>query len=249
MRSIIHAGGESTRLKEIYDGPKALAPIDGMPLLWYHLQPLLKSKMIDEFVFTLRHHHDRVQSYAESLGINAKFVVEKSKLGRAGSIRQGIEEGKIDVNEAYLMSHPDDLIPIDVKALLDYSQEALRKGKAAVMVMSRYHVNPFGIGVAESKGSMLELRHFKEKPEMPLIDNHYANTGMILLLPEAMKEFKKSPLDRMTHPEFEIMPRLVAANKVAVFLVDRWLPINYSSEYKDALAMGKENILEYLKSG
>lgn len=247
MKSIIHAGGESTRLKEIYDGPKALAPIEDMPLLWYHLQPLLKSKMIDEFVFTLRHQHEKVQSYVDTMGINAKFVVERSRLGRAGCIRQGIDEGKIDVDETYLMSHPDDLIPIDVKALFDYSQEAQCKGKAAVMVMARFHVNPFGIGVAESKGGLLELRQFKEKPEMPLIDNHYANTGMILFLPEAMKEFRHTPLDRMTHPEFEIMPRLVAANKVAVFPVDRWLPVNYSSEYKDAAAMGKKKILDYLR--
>jgi NDP-sugar pyrophosphorylase family protein len=247
MKSIIHAGGESTRLREIFEGPKALAPLEDRTLLWFHLQPLLKSNMIDEYVFTLRHQHEKVQAYVEGLKINSKFIVERSKLGRAGSIRQGIEEGLIDVDESYLMSNPDDFIPIDIGELSDYSDDAQRMGKSVIMVMARYHINPFGIGMASDNNGVLELKHFKEKPELPLIDNHFANTGMILFMPEVMKEFRSAPLDRLTHPEHEIMPRLVKSNKVAVFLVDRWIPVNYSSEYKEVIYMGKKKLLEFLE--
>ena len=41
--SIILGGGKGTRLREAYQGPKALAPVDDQPLLWYHINPLLNS--------------------------------------------------------------------------------------------------------------------------------------------------------------------------------------------------------------
>ena len=250
IKSIIHAGGESTRLKEFFNGPKALAPIGEHTLLWFHMQPLIKSRIISEYIFTLRHQHEVVQAYIENLEdsfkISTSSIVEPSPLGRAGVIKLGIDKGIIDFETPYLMSHPDDFIPIDINELVDYSEVVEKKGKTIIMVMSKSAVNPFGIGVAEDLGGVFELKHFKEKPELPFVKNHFANTGMMLFLPEVMKEFKDLPLDKLTHPEHEIIPRLTKENKVAVFLVDRWLSINYSSDYKDVLKMGPEKIMEFL---
>jgi len=252
IKSIIHAGGESTRLKELFNGPKALAPIGGHTLLWFHLQPLLKSKIISKYIFTLRHQHELVQKYIESLEkefkISASSIIEPLPLGRAGVVKLGINNRIIDLESSYLMSHPDDLIPINIKELKDYSEEVERRGKTMIMVMARYAANPFGIGVAEEVGSCYELKHFKEKPELPLIDNHFANTGMMLFLPDAMKEFKNIPLDKLTHPEQRIVPKLAKQKKVAVFLVDRWISVNYSSDYKDVVRMGPEKLLEFLNA-
>jgi len=251
IKSIIHAGGESTRLREFFNGPKALAPIEDYPLLWFHLQPLLKSKMISEYVFTLRHQHELVQNYIEKLknkfNILTSSIVEPKPLGRAGVIRFGIEDGIIEIDDTYLMSNPDDLVPIDVKKLVEYASDAQRKGKCLIMVMAEHIMNPFGIGVTREVNDIIELKHFKEKPELPLIENHFANTGMMLFLPEAMKEFKNISLEKLSHPEHEIVPRLVKQNKVAVFLVDRWISVNYSSDYKNVLKMGADKLLEFLK--
>ncbi len=251
IKSIIHAGGESTRLREIFNGPKPLAPIEDYPLLWFHLQPLLKSKIISEYIFTLRHKSKLVQEYIEKLknkfNISTSFIIEPRPLGRAGVIKLGIENGIIDVEASYLMSHPDDLIPINIKELYDYAFDVERKGKSLIMVMAKHAPNPFGIGITRKIGDVIELKYFKEKPELPLIDNHYTNTGMMLFLPEAMKEFKNVSLDKFTHPEHEIVPRLVRQNKVAVFLVDRWISVNYASDYKNVLNLGKNKLLEFLK--
>lgn len=252
IKSIIHAGGESTRIRDMFNGPKALAPVGEYPLLWFHMQQLIKSKVISEYIFTLRHQHDLVRKYLEEMkskfNISISYIIEPTPLGRAGVVRLGIEEGKISVEETYLMSHPDDLIPINMKRLLDYANDAKRKKKAVIMVMARYTVNPFGVGMAKREGEILELKQFKEKPELSLIEDHYANTGMILFLPEAMEEFKKVPLDRPTHPEHEIIPKLAKEGKVAVFLVDRWISVNYTSDYKNVLQMGKDKLLEFLNA-
>lgn len=250
IKSIIHAGGESTRLKEVFNGPKTLIPIEDKTLLWFHLQPLLKSKIISEYIFTLRCQHEEVQKHIEELknnfNISTSSIIEPRPLGRAGVIRIGIESGIIDVGSPYLMSHPDDFIPIDLKRLVDYASDAERKGKSMIMVMAKYTVNPFGVGIAKKSGDILELKYFKEKPELPLTQDHFANTGMMLFLPEAMREFKKAPLDRLTHPEHEIIPRLAKQGKVAVFLVDRWISINYASDYENVLKMGADKLLEFL---
>jgi NDP-sugar pyrophosphorylase family protein len=250
IKSIIHAGGESTRLREIFNGPKALVPIGDKTLLWFHLQPLLKSKIIMEYVFTLRHQHELVQDHIDKLkkefSISSSSIVEPRPLGRAGVIRLGIENGMIDTECSYLMSHPDDFVPINVKELVDYASDAEKRGKSMVMVMAKYITNPFGVGIVKKEGNIIELKHFQEKPELPLIENHYANTGMILFLPEAMREFKSVPLDKLTHPEHEIVPRLAKQNKVAVFLVDRWISVNYVSDYENVSRMGKDKLLKFL---
>jgi len=214
------------------------------------MQQLIKSKVITEYIFTLRHQHELVRKYTDEIknkfNIPISYIVEPKPLGRAGVIRLGIEEGKINVEDTYLMSHPDDFIPINMKRLLDYAKDIEKKKKAMIMVMARYTVNPFGIGIAKIEGGILELKHFKEKPELPLIENHYANTGMMLFLPEAMEEFKKVSLDKPTNPEHEIVPKLAKEGKVAVFLIDRWISVNYVSDYNNVLQMGKEKILEFL---
>jgi NDP-sugar pyrophosphorylase family protein len=250
INSIIHAGGESTRLREFFNGPKVLAPIDDKPLLWFHLQQLIKSKLVSEYILTLRHQHEAVQDYIEKLKNEIKIpccsIIEPKPLGRAGVVRYGIERGVIDIEVPHLMSHPDDFIPVDLRKLTDYASDVERKGKSIVMVMAKYTVNPFGVGIAKKTGKIIELEYFKEKPELPLINNHFANTGMMLFLPDSMKEFKKVPLDKPTHPEYEIVPRLAKQKKVAVFLVDRWISVNYASDYKNVLEMGSKRILEFL---
>lgn len=250
INSIIHAGGESTRLREFFSGPKVLAPVEDKPLLWFHLQQLLKSKLISRYIFTLRHQHERVQEYIDKIKDEIKIsccsIVEPRPLGRAGVIRHGIENGIIDVETPYLMSHPDDFIPVNLKELMEYASYAEGKGKSMIMVMARHTVNPFGIGIARKTGGLLELDYFKEKPELPLIEDHFANTGMILFLPDAMKEFKNVPMDRPTHPEHEIVPKLAKNKKVAVFLIDRWISVNYAADYKNVLEMGKDKLLKFL---
>jgi NDP-sugar pyrophosphorylase family protein len=251
LKSIIHAGGESTRLKEVFDGPKALAPVDKHTLLWFHLQPLLRSGLIKEYVFTLRHHCEAVQNYLKALkwefrDVSIRWITEPKPLGRAGSVKLAIEKGIVHTDEAYIMSNPDDLVPINIGHLAEYASDSERRGKSVIMVMARNARNPFGIGTAKKTGRLLELEQFQEKPELPLIEKHFANTGMMLFLPDAMEEFRKVASDKPSHPEDEIIPRLVKQNKVAVFAVDRWIPVNYAADLRSVSNMDSKELLRFL---
>lgn len=250
INSVIHAGGKGTRLRESYHGPKALAPIGNHPLLWYHMQPLLASKLVSNYLFTLRNEAELVKDYLNQYAVektlDVSYIVEPRPLGRAGSIRYAIENNQLDIDKPCLMSHPDDLIPINILDLVEYADGATQRGKSLILVMARKTVNPFGIGITTKKMEIIELTGFLEKPELPLIPNYYANTGMALYMPEALKKFTNVPRDRKTHPEDQIIPELVKEGKVAVYLVDRWLSVNYESDYEKAQKMGKQGLLQYL---
>lgn len=142
--------------------------------------------------------------------------------------------------------NPDDLVPVNVKQLVAYASDVEKCGRSVVMVMAGNATTPFGIGVCKKAGKIVGLREFREKPELALTKNHFANTGMILFLPDAMKEFKKVPRDRPSNPESEMMPRLVKRNKVAVFIVERWISIIYAADYKNVLNMGSEKLERFL---
>lgn len=249
IKAIIHAGGESTRLREVYTGPKPLAPA-GMPprsLLWLHLQPLIKSGLISEYFFTLRYKSGMVKKHIDKLakefGIATSSIVEPRPLGRAGVVRYAIEKGLIDVNETYLMSHPDDLIPIDVKKLIEFKSKAEGSGKTLILVMTRYAMTPFGIGKINKK---FEVEAFEEKPDLPLPPSHVANSGMALYMPKAMKEFLKVPKGKVVHPEDYIIPNLIKEKKVAAFVVPRWISVNYKSDYLRIKYKKLEDIIEFL---
>lgn len=251
LKAIIHVGGASTRLRDVFDGPKCLAPIGNYPILWYHLQPWIKSGLIDEYIFTVRYKHELVKQYIERLakkfGINTTILFEPEPMGRAGVTRYGIEQGLIDTKTPYMMSYPDDFIPIDVNNFVDYSFKANRRGKSLIAVVAKNYINPFGVGKATRFGDIYELETFLEKPELPLIDNHYAAVGMMIFMPEAMEEFRIIPKGEILNPEHVIHPKLARENKVAIYPVERWLSVNSGSEYKKIIEMGHEKLLEYLK--
>lgn len=249
IKAIIHAGGESTRIREVYSGPKAIAPA-GIPprsLLWLHLQPLIKSGVISEYFFTLRYKSGVVQKHidklAEEFGIKTSSVVEPRPLGRAGVVRYAIEKGLLDVNETHLMSHPDDLIPIDVKKLIEFKSEAERSGKILVLIMTKYAMTPFGIGKINEE---FEVEGFEEKPELPLPPRRVANSGMALYMPEAMKEFLKVPKGKLVHPEDSVIPKLIKEKKVAAFVIPRWISVNYKSDYLRIRDKKLEDIIDFL---
>ena len=75
------------------------------------------------------------------------YLIEPSPLGRAGSIRYAIETNKLDTDKPCLMSHPDDIIPIDINSLLEYAEESYKQDKSLILVMTRKTTNPFGIGI------------------------------------------------------------------------------------------------------
>jgi NDP-sugar pyrophosphorylase family protein len=252
MISIIHAGGESSRMQSIFKGPKALLPIGNpsKPLLWYHLQPLINSGLIEEYIFTLREKSNLLSKYirriAEEFGIKVKMIVEPKPLGRAGAVKYGILNGIISLDkEYYLMSHPDDLIPINVRQLLEFQKEKIKSGVLATLVMAKYAVSQFGIGIANEN---LILEKMEEKPELPLPEKCFASTGMCLYTKKAMEKFLEIDNNIFCHPETTVLPKLIEERKIAIFTVPRWFSLNFKDDYLRIKDMKQEELLNFLNA-
>ena len=69
---------------------------------------------------------------------------------------------------------------------------------------------------------------------------------MMLFLPSAMEQFRNVPSDKPSNPEDEIIPRLVKQNKVTVFAVERWIPINYAADLRSVSNMDSKELLRFL---
>jgi D-glycero-alpha-D-manno-heptose 1-phosphate guanylyltransferase len=86
--AIILCGGLGTRLKSVLiDTPKCLAPINGIPFLYFLFKQL---KDWDEIILSVGYLSEQVQDYAESIAhefdFKIKFAYENEPLGTGGGI-------------------------------------------------------------------------------------------------------------------------------------------------------------------
>ncbi len=89
MIALILAGGMGKRLKPITDNiPKALVPINGIPIILWQIK-YFKKFGVDEFVICTGYKGDKIEEYVESenLGIKVHYSHEKEPLGTGGAIK------------------------------------------------------------------------------------------------------------------------------------------------------------------
>jgi len=92
--AIILAGGKGTRLMETVPGlPKALAPINGTPFLYFVLQYFI-SAGIEKFIFAIGHQHEPIEQFLvrNFPALTKRIIVEKEPLGTGGAIRNAIDQ-------------------------------------------------------------------------------------------------------------------------------------------------------------
>jgi D-glycero-alpha-D-manno-heptose 1-phosphate guanylyltransferase len=91
--ALILSGGMGTRLKDtVPDLPKVMAPIDGIPFIYFLIKNLQK-KGITHFIFLLGYKHEIISNYLDTYfpDINKTYVIEETPLGTGGAILQGLQ--------------------------------------------------------------------------------------------------------------------------------------------------------------
>jgi NDP-sugar pyrophosphorylase family protein len=228
---IIHAGGAGTRLQSIAkDLPKALVPVNGKPLILYAMEPFLKQGY-KKFVMTASYKAEMLHEFFKTQNLDVKFIQEKELSGRAGAIRLGIEQGVLDPNKLTIITHCDDIIPIDIKQLMVNHEKS---GCTATFVLSKSFVNPFG--VAEVAGN--KITGFMEKASFSVAASQGINTGMSVF--KNLKLFEKAVIP--SQPEYAIYPELAKQGQINAFFVEKWYPVNTKEEharFSDDLKSGK----------
>ena len=89
-QAVVLCGGFGTRLQTVYrDGPKALVPIAGRPLLSYALE-WLRSEGIGRVVLCVGYKHEQIEELFAEGGSDPeiRYSVEQEPLGTAGAVKQ-----------------------------------------------------------------------------------------------------------------------------------------------------------------
>lgn len=205
MDAIILAGGLGKRLRPLTDSvPKCMVPINGKPMLQYHIDALKKFK-IGKIVIACGYKWEAIKKHYSS---SLVYVIEDEPLGTSGAIKNALE--KIDGHEFFVIN-ADDITNVDFNKLAKVSSNTTVVG---------FLKSPFGV-VDISDG---KIKRFREKPILP----HYVNIG-IHLLNKDVKFLEKGSLEFEVLPKLAAKNQLKAYKHAGY-----WVTINTMKDLEEA---------------
>ncbi len=182
MEIIILVGGFGKRLQPLTkDIPKCMVPVNGRPMLDYHLKWLSHYK-IGNIVIACGYKWEEIKKHYGS-----KFVysVEEEPLGTGGAIRLALD--KIDGNEFFVLN-ADDITDVNLNEFAECGSNAI--------ALARFHSN---FGIVETSDN--KVVSFKEKPLLP----YWASTGLYLLNKDIKSHLPdKGSVEKETFPNIEL---------------------------------------------
>ena len=199
MKLLVLAGGYGTRLRSVVNKlPKALAPINGIPFLYYQIKNW-KKQGIKDFVFLLHFEADMIIDFLDSqkntLLNNCKvtYIIEPYALGTGGAIHYCINQ--ISLNDDFLVTNADTWLGSGLKKII-------KKKSPAILIVEVEDSQRYGtVHLVEDKVVRFEEKSNKKSKGL-------INAGLSLLNPKLFDSVQKYPFSLET----EIYPNLVEAN-------------------------------------
>ena len=135
MKAMILAAGMGTRLKPLTDTmPKALVPVDGIPMI-ERLINLLRSKGFDSIVVNVHHFHDMLREFLSGVTFDGKIAIsdESDCLLDTGGGLVHAAPLLFDDQEFVLVHNVDILSNADITGLIDFH---IKSGADATLLVS-----------------------------------------------------------------------------------------------------------------
>ncbi|WP_455368479.1 sugar phosphate nucleotidyltransferase [[Eubacterium] cellulosolvens] len=252
MYGIISAGGEGVRLRpRTLELPKPMIEIGStkQPIMYWSLLPMILGG-ISNFIIGVRYGANKiVKAFGTGEKLSKKFdreiiidyIEEHKPLGRAGFIKQGIEQDKIKTNKPAIIFNASDIIRLNLRKLL--SHYLWLKTSYDIDVVQIYTSGfrvQYGIGKIDPSTS--RVIEFEEKP----IRYGFASTACYIIH-ECLNDFKtisKIP----SNPEDELIHKWIKEKKIGGYIIPHESLISIKFE-KDLVAMSDADIDQYVKKG
>ena len=123
---IVQAGGKGTRLEYLTNNkPKALVPVDNLPMLFY----LFRKYPNKRFIIIADYKKNVMREYLEAFADVKYQVVNASGTGTCSGIKQAIE--LIPKHKSFMLIWSDLILPNDFALPKDYSDSEIGEGKTA----------------------------------------------------------------------------------------------------------------------
>lgn len=227
MKAVILAGGFGTRLKRvIYDRPKAMAPIAGIPFLEHQIR-LLKEQGLKDIILCVSYMANKIKSYfgdGSKIGVNITYSEEEIPFGTAGAIKKAEKYLK---GETFLVLNGDSYSQINLKEFLDFHKS--RKSSATIALKEVDDPGPHG-GALFKEDKVIS---FVEKKE----EKNFGNSGVYLFEPKILEYIEK---EKNIMLEKEILPQLAKEGALYGYVyegyfIDIGLPETYHQFKEDVL--------------
>jgi len=239
------AGGKGTRLRPLTCSlPKPMVPILNKPVMEYTIN-LLKKHGIREIAVTVAYLPMVLIDYfgtGEKWGVNLSYYVEDEPLGTGGCVRNAEEF----IDETFIVISGDALTDLDIKKAVEYHK--YKTSKITIVLKKEDSPIEYGVVITNEEG---KITRFLEKPSWGEVFSNTVNTGIYIIEPEVISDYKKGDIFDFSK---DLFPKLLAA-KVSMYgfvTDDYWCDIGDLNSYKQThfdILDGKVNVeLENLES-
>ncbi len=247
---IVNAGGRGVRLRPYtLTQPKPLIKVglNPKPLMYWAMLPTLLSGA-SNFVITVRYGKEAIEEeFGRGEGLSKEFnriirieyVEEPQPLGRAGSIKLGLEEGKIDASKPAIILNASDILAINFLDLIKHHiLQRITYGFEVTQVYASGYRIQYGVGkIHPTTGQVLE---FIEKPERL----EPTNTACYCLQ-ERLNDFKyikKLP----SNPEDELIHEWIKKGILGAYIIpyEKVISIKFEADLENANKIDLEKFIK-----
>ena len=154
--AIILAGGFGTRLSNVIDVPKPMAPINNIPFLQILMDDLIV-KGITTFYLAVGHQHEIIVNYFGSayMGCKVNYAIEEKPLGTGGAIKRAL---KLVKSENVLVTNGDTFFDVDLDEMEE--QHLLKKADVTIALKPMQDFDRYGEVICNDA---LRITNFSEK--------------------------------------------------------------------------------------
>ena len=201
MKAIILAGGYGTRLKKVvFDRPKSMAPIAGIPFLEHQIR-LLKEQNITEIILCVSYMADKIKSYfsdGKRIGVSITYSEEEVPLGTAGAIKKAEKF----LRETFLVLNGDSYSQLSIADFLAFHQS--KQSLCSVSLTEAKRALHYG-GVILKEDKIIEFLE-KQVDDLSLV-----NSGVYICEPAILEYIQKNQNISL---EKNIFPQLAQEGKL-----------------------------------
>ncbi|HLD43991.1 MAG TPA: nucleotidyltransferase family protein, partial [bacterium] len=191
MNALILAAGFGTRMRPFTNThPKALVPVNGIPLILYSLA-FLKKHGIKNIVINLHHHGRVIKKYlgnGKKIGMTIRYSNEPHILGTGGGIKKALRY----LDETTLVINGDILMDFSLTSFL--AQHNKKSPLATLLLFQHKNARDFGL-IHHNQQSVTSILG---SPAPHTKDHSAMFTGIYLITKSLLKkELDKHPANKL----------------------------------------------------
>lgn len=204
MKAVVLAAGKGTRLRPLTDDlPKVMIPINGKPVLEYHIIQLAKAGVSDFFI-NLHYLPEKIKEYfgdGNKWDVKITYSRERTLLGTGGAVYK--LKNKLE-GSPFIVIYGDNYLEIDYRKFIEHSKKI--DGLGTIVVFEKEDV--IGAGILEF-GKDMRVKRFEEKPKQSELFSNWVSAG-VFYFNESVFNFIRPGFSDFG---YDVLPRILKENE------------------------------------